>query len=80
MGNKKVYNKPKFTTTRGSTSYINFRLPSGSFFRQALGTDSLKTTEATMSRLSPYIPLVQSGPMSVKEFQKRVAGLRELTQ
>lgn len=80
MGNKKVYNNPKFTTKRGNIFSVNFRLPDGSFFRRSLGTDSLKTAEATMARLAPYIPLVQNGAMSVEKFQKRVAGLRELTQ
>lgn len=57
MTNKRLYNNPKYTTKRGNTFYINFRLPSGAFFRQSLGTDSLKAVEVTMSRLIPFIPL-----------------------
>lgn len=76
MGNNQMHNKskivsntPKYTTKRGETFYINFRLPSGKFFRQSLATDSLKTAQATMSLLSAYIPLVQSGEMRGGRFQ-----------
>ena len=72
MGNTSVYNEsrnvsniPKYTTKRGETFYINFRLPSGKFFRQSLATDLLKTAQATMSRFSPYIPVVQIGEIDL---------------
>lgn len=87
MGNTSVYNKsrnvsntPKYTTKRGETFYINFRLPSGKFFRQSLATDSLKTAQATMSRLSAYIPLVQSGQMSEEDFKLKIVDLKALTK
>ncbi|MHB4490410.1 tyrosine-type recombinase/integrase [Klebsiella pneumoniae] len=71
---------PKFTTKRGNTYYINFRLPDGTFFRRSLGTDSLRAVEVTMSRLSPYIPLVQNGSLSVEQFKMHIDGFREATQ
>jgi hypothetical protein len=77
MTNKRVYNKPRFTTLRGNTFYINFRLASGAFFRQSLGTDSLKIAEVTMSRLMPFIPLVQSGTMSEEAFKLELKGIRQ---
>ncbi|MHB2093963.1 tyrosine-type recombinase/integrase [Pantoea dispersa] len=87
MGNTSVYNKPKtvsnkpkFTTKRGDTFYINFRLPSGKFFRQSLATDSLKTAQVTMSRLTAYIPLVQSGQMSEEDFRLKIVDLKALTK
>lgn len=80
MTNKRLYNNPKYTTKRGNTFYINFRLPSGTFFRQSLGTDSLKAVEVTMSRLIPFIPLVQSGVMNVDDFKSRLNGMREMTR
>ncbi|EPM8655879.1 tyrosine-type recombinase/integrase [Escherichia coli] len=80
MTNKRLYNNPKYTTKRGNTFYINFRLPSGAFFRQSLGTDSLKAVEVTMSRLIPFIPLVQSGVMNVDDFKSRLNGMREMTR
>jgi len=87
MGNTSVYNKsrsvsntPKYTTKRGETFYINFRLSSGKFFRQSLGTDSLKTAQVTMSRLSAYIPLVQSGQMSEEDFKLKIVDLKALTK
>ncbi|KOC87527.1 tyrosine-type recombinase/integrase [Winslowiella iniecta] len=87
MGNNSVYNKsrnvsntPKYTTKRGETFYINFRLPSGKFFRQSLATDSLKTAQATMSRLSAYIPLVQAGQMSEEDFKLKIVDLKALTK
>lgn len=87
MSNTQVYNKlksvnnsPKYTTKRGATFYINFRLSSGKFFRQSLATDSLKTAQATMSRLSAYIPLVQSGKMSEEHFKLKIVDLRTLTK
>lgn len=87
MGNNSVYNKPKtvsnapkYTTKRGETFYINFRLPSGKFFRQSLATDSLKTAQASMSRLSAYIPLVQSGQMSEEDFKLKIVDLKALTK
>lgn len=80
MGNKVDNKAPKFTTKRGNTYYINFRLPDGTFFRRSLGTDSLKAVEVTMSRLSPYIPLVQNGSLSVAQFKMHIDGFREATQ
>ncbi|XXN65141.1 tyrosine-type recombinase/integrase [Enterobacter ludwigii] len=87
MGNNSVYNNhkavsntPKYTTKRGDTFYINFRIPSGKFFRQSLATDSLKTAQATMSRLSAYIPLVQSGQMSEEDFKLKIVDLKALTK
>lgn len=76
-----MYNKaPRFTTKRGNVYYINFRLPDGTFFRRSLGTDSLQAVEVTMSRLSPYIPLVQNGSLSVEQFKMHIDGFREATQ
>lgn len=80
MGNKVDNKAPKFTTKRGNTYYINFRLPDGTFFRRSLGTDSLKAVQVTMSRLSPYIPLVQNGSLSVAQFKMHIDGFREATQ
>ncbi|MEQ0077953.1 site-specific integrase [Klebsiella sp. JN_Kp120] len=80
MGNRVDNKAPKFTTKRGNTFYINFRLPDGTFFRRSLGTDSLKAVQVTMSRLSPYIPLVQNGSLSVAQFKMHIDGFREATQ
>ncbi|WP_449542933.1 tyrosine-type recombinase/integrase [Enterobacter ludwigii] len=80
MTNKRLYNNPKFTTRRGNIFYVNFRLLSGAFFRQSLGTDSLKVAEVTMSRLMPYIPLVQSGAMSEEAFKNEIAGVRKASK
>ncbi len=80
MGNRVDNKAPKFTTKRGNTYYINFRLPDGTFFRRSLGTDSLRAVEVTMSRLSPYIPLVQNGSLSVAQFKMHIDGFREATQ
>ncbi|ELA3178656.1 TPA: DUF3258 domain-containing protein [Klebsiella aerogenes] len=80
MGNRVDNKAPKFTTKRGNTYYINFRLPDGTFFRRSLGTDSLKAVQVTMSRLGPYIPLVQNGSLSVAQFKMHVDGFREATQ
>ncbi|WII79826.1 tyrosine-type recombinase/integrase [Klebsiella pasteurii] len=80
MGNRLDNRAPKFTTKRGNTFYINFRLPDGTFFRRSLGTDSLRAVEVTMSRLSPYIPLVQNGSLSVEQFKMHIDGFREATQ
>lgn len=80
MGNRLDNRAPKFTTKRGNTYYINFRLPDGTFFRRSLGTDSLRAVEVTMSRLSPYIPLVQNGTLSVEQFKMHIDGFREATQ
>jgi hypothetical protein len=33
-----------------------------------------------MSRLSPYIPLVQNGSLSVAQFKMHIDGFREATQ
>ncbi|MDF1983371.1 tyrosine-type recombinase/integrase [Klebsiella pneumoniae] len=80
MTNKRLYNNPKYTTKRCNTFYINFRLPSGAFFRQSLGTDSLKVAEATMSRLLPFIALVQNGTMSEESFKREIRGVRKATK
>ena len=80
MGNRVDNKAPKFTTKRGNTYYINFRLPDGTFFRRSLSTDSLKAVQVTMSRLSPYIPLVQNGSLSVEQFKMHIDGFREATQ
>ncbi len=80
MTNKRLYNNPKYTTKRGNTFYINFRLPSGAFFRQSLGTDSLKVAEVTMSRLMPFIALVQNGTMSEESFKREIRGVRKATK
>jgi hypothetical protein len=80
MTNKHLYNNPKYTTKRVNTFYINFRLPSGAFFRQSLGTDSLKMAEVTMSRLMPFIPLVQNGTMSEESFKSEIQGVRKATK
>lgn len=80
MGNRVDNKAPKFTTKRGNTYYINFRLPDGTFFRRSLGSDSLKAVQVTMSRLSPYIPLVQNGSLSVEQFKMHIDGFREATQ
>lgn len=80
MGNRVDNKAPKFTTKRGNTYYINFRLPDGTFFRRSLGTDSLKAVQVTMSRLSPYIPLIQNGSLSVEQFKMHIDGFREATQ
>ncbi|HGL3851315.1 TPA: tyrosine-type recombinase/integrase [Klebsiella aerogenes] len=80
MGNRVDNKAPKFTTKRGNTYYINFRLPDGTFFRRSLGTDSLKAVQVTMSRLGPYIPLVQNGSLSVAQFKMHIDGFREATQ
>ncbi len=80
MGNRLDNRAPKFTTKRGNTFYINFRLPDGTFFRRSLGTDSLRAVDVTMSRLSAYIPLVQNGSLSVEQFKMYIDGFREATQ
>lgn len=80
MTNKRLYNSPKFTTKRGNIFYVNFRLPSGAFFRQSLGTDSLKIAEVTMSRLMPFIPLVQNGTMSEEALKLEILGVRKATK
>ncbi|OJH83556.1 hypothetical protein [Serratia marcescens] len=33
-----------------------------------------------MSKMAPYIPLVQSGSMSVDEFKAKLNGLKDLTK
>ncbi|WP_421504440.1 recombinase XerC [Erwinia rhapontici] len=80
MTNKRLYNSPKFTTKRGNIFYVNFRLPSGTFFRQSLGTDSLKIAEVNMSRLMPFIPLVQNGTMSEDALKLEILGVRKATK
>ncbi|SPZ65458.1 site-specific tyrosine recombinase XerD [Serratia quinivorans] len=80
MTNKRVDNIPRYTTQRNGVYYVNFRLPNGAFFRQSLGTDSLKQCQTVMSNLSTYIPLVQSGAMSVDTFRDHISGLRAATQ
>jgi len=80
MSNK-VSHKLSHTIQRGRTFYTNFRLnDSKKFVRLSLNTDSLKQAQATMSKMAPYIPLVQSGAMSVEEFKGKLNGMRELTK
>lgn len=74
-------NKLSHTIQRGRTFYTNFRLnDSNKFVRLSLNTDSLKQARVIMARLAPYIPLVQSGSMTVEAFKLRVKGLRDLTR
>ncbi|KGT95647.1 hypothetical protein NG99_02635 [Erwinia typographi] len=77
---KNVNNNPKFTTQRGGIYYINFRLSSGKFFRQSLATDSLKTAEGIMSRVGPYVSLVQAGRMTEDDLRGKLKGLKALTK
>ncbi|CAI0894398.1 tyrosine-type recombinase/integrase [Serratia quinivorans] len=80
MSNK-VSHKLSHTIQRGRTFYTNFRVnDSKKFVRLSLNTDSLKQAQVTMSKMAPYIPLVQSGTMSVDEFKGKLNGLRELTK
>ncbi|EPF5499143.1 hypothetical protein ACSS8S_002896 [Yersinia enterocolitica] len=80
MSNK-VSHKLSHTLQRGRTFYTNFRLnDSKKFVRLSLNTDSLKQAQVTMSKMAPYIPLVQSGAMSVDEFKGKLNGMRELTK
>lgn len=80
MSHKKLTNNPKFTTRRGNIFYVNFRLPSGAIFRQSLGTDSFKVAEVTMTRLTPFIPLVQNGTMSEQAFKLEIFGVRRASK
>ncbi|MEE4411315.1 MULTISPECIES: hypothetical protein [unclassified Serratia (in: enterobacteria)] len=74
-------NKVSHTIQRGRTFYTNFRVnDSKKFVRLSLNTDSLKQAQVTMSKMAPYIPLVQSGAMSVEEFKDKLNGMRELTK
>lgn len=77
---KTADNNPKYTTKRGGIYYLNFRKPDGGFFRKSLGTDSLKAAEAMLSTIKPYIPLVQSGAMSVEQMERKLEGWRDATQ
>ncbi|HEJ7042957.1 TPA: DUF3258 domain-containing protein [Serratia liquefaciens] len=80
MSNK-VSHKLSHTIQRGRTFYTNFRVnDSKKSVRLSLNTDSLKQAQVTMSKMAPYIPLVQSGAMSVEEFRGKLNGLRELTK
>lgn len=80
MSNK-VSHKLSHTIQRGRTFYTNFRVnDSKKFVRLSLNTDSLKQAQVTMSKMAPYIPLVQSGAMSVEEFKGKLNGMRELTK
>lgn len=80
MSNK-VSHKLSHTIQRGRTFYTNFRVnDSKKFVRLSLNTDSLKQAQVTMSKMAPYIPLVQSGAMSVDEFKGKLNGMRELTK
>lgn len=80
MSNK-VSHKLPHTLQRGRTFYTNFRRnDSKKFVRLSLNTDSLKQAQVTMSKMAPYIPLVQSGAMSVDEFKGKLNGMRELTK
>lgn len=80
MSNK-VSHKLSHTIQRGRTFYTNFRTnDSKKYVRLSLNTDSLKQAQVTMSKMAPYIPLVQSGAMSVDEFKGKLNGMRELTK
>ncbi|CAI1618635.1 hypothetical protein [Serratia entomophila] len=80
MSNK-VSHKLSHTIQRGRTFYTNFRVnDSKKFVRLSLNTDSLEQAQVTMSKMAPYIPLVQSGAMSVDEFKGKLNGMRELTK
>lgn len=80
MSNK-VSHKLPHTIQRGRTFYTNFRTnDSKKYVRLSLNTDSLKQAQVTMSKMAPYIPLVQSGAMSVDEFKRKLKGMRELTK
>ncbi|MEW7314880.1 tyrosine-type recombinase/integrase [Buttiauxella gaviniae] len=73
--------KLSHTMIRGRTYYTNFRINgSPSYIRISLGTDSFRQAEVMMSRVRPFIPLVQSGAMTVEEFKQRLGGMRELTK
>lgn len=74
-------NKVSHTIQRGRTFYTNFRVnDSKKFVRLSLNTDSLKQAQVTMSKMAPYIPLVQSGTMSIEEFKAKLNGLKDLTK
>ncbi|BAO34133.1 TPA: DUF3258 domain-containing protein [Serratia marcescens] len=80
MSNK-VSQKLSHTIQRGRIFYTNFRLNgSKKFVRLSLNTDSLKQAQLVMSKMAPYIPLVQSGAMSVDEFKAKLNGLKDLTK
>ncbi|HAT3675745.1 TPA: DUF3258 domain-containing protein [Serratia marcescens] len=80
---KKMSHRLSHTIQRGRTYYTNFRLncsDSKKFVRLSLNTDSLKQAQLVMSKMAPYIPLVQSGAMSVDEFKAKLNGLKDLTK
>ncbi|SUI52949.1 Site-specific recombinase XerD [Serratia liquefaciens] len=70
-----------YTVLRGKVIYTNFRIHgSPKFVRLSLNTDSLRQAKVIMSRMAPYIPLVQSGAMSVESFKAKLNGLKDLTK
>ncbi|MCK7075742.1 hypothetical protein L8P89_10655 [Enterobacter roggenkampii] len=76
-----VSHKLSHTMIRGRTYYTNFRLnDSTSFVRLSLGTDSRKQAEVIMNQIRPFIPLVQSGTMSLEEFKRKMQGYRAATK
>lgn len=73
--------KLSHTVLRGQTFYTNFRLnDSSKTVRLSLNTDSFTQARAIMSKVAPYIPLVQSGTMAVEEFKAKLNGMRNLTK
>lgn len=73
--------KLSHTMIRGRTYYTNFRINgSSSFIRISLGTDSLKQASLIMSRVYPFIPLVQNGTMGLDEFKLKLQGYRAATK
>ncbi|PHZ25550.1 tyrosine-type recombinase/integrase [Yersinia massiliensis] len=80
MSNK-VSHQLSHLMLRGQTYYTNFKMKgSTKSIRLSLGTDSLRQAQAMMSRISPYIPLVQSGAMSVEAFKSKLNGMTDLTK
>lgn len=71
-----------YTVLRGKVIYTNFRIhgSTNKFVRLSLNTDSLRQAKVIMSRMAPYIPLVQSGAMSVESFKAKLNGLKDLTK
>ncbi|QBJ07935.1 DUF3258 domain-containing protein [Rahnella aquatilis] len=73
--------KLSHTVLRGQTFYTNFRInDSTKTVRLSLNTDSPRQAQAIMSKVAPYIPLVQSGTMTVEEFKTKLNGMRDLTK
>ena len=80
MSNK-VSHQLSHLMLRGRTYYTNFKVKgSTNSIRLSLGTDSLKQAQAMMSKVSAYIPLVQSGAMSREMFKNKLNGMSDLTK